>query len=461
MSTTALDTRRMEEILDLARRLGLDFFDIKFEVIPAEVMTEIAAYGLPIRAAHWSHGKVYNRLRIHGRMGMSRIYEIIINNDPGFAFLLDSNRDVDSLLITAHVAAHVDFFKHNASFRHTDRNMVNKAADHAARIGRYRERHGIDKVEKLMDIAFAIDRHIDVHKGLHRKPYPGRTVEMREKTAKPYADIWNEEDYSMEEVVKGGRIPPHPERDLLWFLIQYAPIDDWEGDVLGMIREESYYFYPQFTTKIINEGWASFWHAEIINQYDGISPPEMLDFSKLHSSVVSPGHPLQVNPYYLGYRILKDIEERFGREKLFAVREEDDDFSLIRNYLTEDLCEDLQLFRYGPACRKHTPPDPNCADCRRVIVEDRAVEPVREGLLRSRYNYGTPRVAITGTRRGSLQLEQLDRHDRGLDRQYAEQTLGYLHQIWQAPVELLAASPDGKPLELVCDHEGVRQRTKR
>lgn len=450
---------RYEEILAIARELGLDFFDIKFEVVPFDVMTEIAAYGLPIRAQHWTYGKVYDRQRIHGRMGLSKIFEIVINNDPAYAFLLDTNTEVENLLITAHVAAHVDFFKHNTWFQDTNRNMVNEAAEHAARIDKYRERHGHDKVERLMDIGFALDRHIDVYKGLYRKPYPARQVIQVERKPLDYADLHGDDAYSIEERVIGDRLPPHPEKDILWFLINYAPLEPWQQDVLAMIREESYYFYPQFITKIINEGWASFWHAEIINAYRNISPAEMLEFSRLHAAVVAPGPRLQVNPYYLGYRILKNIDERYGRERLFRVREEENDFSLIRNYLTEELCQDMNLFRYGPGCERHRhQPRPDCPRCGEVVIESRDLDAVIEGLLRPRYHYGMPLVVVDRVENRSLYLEQLDRDEAGLDREYAEKTLGYIQELWQAPVYLLTRGADGKDIILLHDGETVQAK---
>src|SRR5690606_5690736 len=172
---TALISPRIREVLKIGRDLGLDFYDLVFEVIPWDVMNEIAAYGLPIRAHHWSYGRVYQRQRVHGRMGLSKIYEIVLNNDPAYAFLLDTNTEVENLLIVAHVAAHADFFKNNACFEGTNRNMVNEAAAHAVRIEQYKEEYGIERVERLMDAAFALERHVDPYKGLYREEYPKRT----------------------------------------------------------------------------------------------------------------------------------------------------------------------------------------------------------------------------------------------------------------------------------------------
>src|SRR5690625_3759375 len=303
---------RIDSVLRVARELGLDFFDIYFEIVPFDVMTELAAYGLPIRGHHWSYGKVFDRQRIHGRMGLSKIFEIVINSDPAYAFLLDTNLDIENMMIAAHVAAHVDFFKHNTLFASTHRRMVDEAAEHAARLDRYKERYGLQRVERIMDIAFALDRHIDFHKGVYRSPYPAREVIEVERVEIPYSDLHGEDDYSIVEHVVGDRLPPHPEKDLLWFLIHYAPLETWEQDILSIVREESYYFYPQFMTKILNEGWASYWHAEVMQACDQLTPEEMIEYAALNASVISPGPNLTINPYFLGYRILKDAERRFG-----------------------------------------------------------------------------------------------------------------------------------------------------
>src|SRR5207237_8159681 len=106
---------------------------------------------------------------------------------------------------------------------------------------------------------------------------------------------------------------PHPEHDLFCFLLIYAPLEAWQRDVLQIIREESYYFYPQFNTKIMNEGWASYWHAELFHLYDGVSPEDMIEFARLHAGVVNPGGRYSINAYYLGYSMLVDIEKRWNQ----------------------------------------------------------------------------------------------------------------------------------------------------
>jgi stage V sporulation protein R len=450
---------RVAEIEALARDQGLDFFPVSFEVVPQDIMTEVAAYGLPTRARHWSYGKVYQHQRLYGTMGLSKIYEIVLNNDPSLAFLLDANSDIANLLVAAHVFGHVDFFKNNYLFADTNRHMVDDAVAHALRIDRYIERYGLETVEHLMDIGFALDRHIDPHKRLERQPYPARRVVEKERQSQAYDDLFDAPSRSVTYEIEGGKLPPHPERDLLWFLTTYAPLEDWQRDVLQIIREESYYFYPQFNTKIMNEGWASYWHAELFHLYLGVLPDEMIEFARLHASVVNPGGRYAVNPYYLGYTILVDIEKRWnqlhaestsvltGRQKIFEVRGTEDDLSFLRNYLTTELVEQLGLFTYGTQCTH--PPGQKCYQCQNIVITGRERDAVVEALLAPRYNYGVPRIVVQEVNTNTLCLEHLDRTVTYLDRQYANNTLAYITELWKHPVQLLTSDERGQDTTLI------------
>jgi len=449
---------RVAELEALAQQQGLDFFATSFEVVPQDIMTEVAAYGLPTRARHWSYGKVYQSQRLYGTMGLSKIYEIVLNSDPSLAFLLDTNPEIANLLVAAHVFGHVDFFKHNELFAPTNRNMINDAVAHALRIDGYIERYGLETVEHLMDIGFALDRHIDPHLGVTRPPYPPRQIVEKERLAQPYDDLFNPSAPSITYEVVGERIPPHPEHDLLWFLITYAKLEPWQQDVLQIIREESYYFYPQFLTKILNEGWASYWHAELFHQYGGVSPEEMIEFARLHAGVVNPGSRFNLNPYYLGYSILVDIEKRVdtlhaaekssltGRQKLFEVRRTEDDISFLRNYLTVELMEHLELFTYGRPCTH--PPGQRCVHCQHVVITSRDQEAILEALLAPRYNYGVPRIVIRDVVNNALYLEHLDRDTTFLDRRFATQTLAYIAELWKHSVSLLTNDEHGEEVSL-------------
>jgi len=249
--------KRMMDMERLAREQGLDPFPVVFEKVTPDTMYNVCAYGLPTRARHWSYGRSWDHQKTHGQMGLSRVYEMIINNNPSYAFMLDSNTATQDLFIAAHCMGHSDFFKNNVLFKDSDRGMARHAAEHANRIDQYIEEYGLDAVERMMDIAFSLDRHIDFHKGQFRQKYGKRKIVTRKRHVREFDDLLRPKagPTFVKEIVN-ATLPPRPEKDLMWFLINYAPIEDWERDILDMVREEAFYFYPQAMTKILNEGWA-------------------------------------------------------------------------------------------------------------------------------------------------------------------------------------------------------------
>jgi stage V sporulation protein R len=463
---------RIAELERLAGENGLDFFPVVFEVVSANTMNNVCSYGLPTRARHWSYGRSYDQQRIYGEMGFSKVYEMITNNDPSYAFVLDSNTEAQNLLIVAHCLGHSDFFKNNALFNGTDRNMAKHAAEHAARIDRYIETYGLDAVERMMDIAFALDDHIDIHKGLYRNKYPKRHIEERIVRLGEFDDLLEPgkalKPSRVREVVN-ATLPPHPEQDLLWFFINYAPLEDWERDILDIVREESFYFHPQRMTKIMNEGWAVYWHAELLHQYKGIAPEEMIDFARTHEKVVQPGDPFSINPYYLGYRIFKDIEKRWdekhvagesgttGRQKIFEVRREEDDVSFLRNYLTVELVDELKLFTFG----YENEYEKKSEDEEETLYEikSRMRDEIVEALARPRYNNWAPKIVITDASSERIALRHDSEELGTLSFRYAEHVLEYIWELWAAPVELRTKDDDGKELVLLFDEAGFSQRS--
>lgn len=261
------------EIEEMAREEGLDFFPTIFEVVDRDIMLEACSYGLPVRARHWSYGRSYEHQKIYGEMGLSKVYEIVFNNDPSYAFLMNTNPDVINIMVGAHVFGHVSFFKHNVMFQGSDRSMIYRAAERATRVDKYIEQLGLDRVEHLMDIGFALDNHIDWNKGVYRDKYPKKRTVETVRRAGEFEDLLNVGDYSRRSVTQrviGDKLPPRPEKDLLWFLINYAPLEDWEKDILSIIREESFYFYPIVVTKIMNEGFACVTPDTLVFTDDGI-----------------------------------------------------------------------------------------------------------------------------------------------------------------------------------------------
>ena len=379
---------------------------------------------------------------------------------------LEVPEDSSYVLFAGAVTHNSDFFKNNCMFQSTDRNMISHAAEHAGRIEEYINRYGFERVERIMDIGFALDSHIDWHKGLHRKRYPKRRVMKRKVVQGEFDDLLkrNQKLVKPVKMATNKRIPPHPEKDLLWFLINYAPLEDWERDVLDIIREEAHYFYPQKMTKIMNEGWASYWHAEIMYQYDGLSASEYMDFVRDHEKVVQPGaNPFRINPYFLGFKIFKDIEKRWdekygkgaGRKKIFEVRKEEDDISFLRNYLTADLVQDLKLFTYGYV--KDYPDDYN--DVKYIEIKEKMAEDITEAMVKPLYNGGAPKIVVDEIgQEGSLILKHKSEEMGTLNKRFAEKTIEYIWDLWAAPIELHTLDDDGEEVVLFFDEAGFHVR---
>lgn len=279
---------RFEEIEALARRMGLDPFPILYEVVPRDIIWEVSSYGLPTRMSHWSFGRSFVHQKTYGEMGYSKIYELIINNNPSYAFLDDTNSDVVNMLICGHCAAHSDFFKHNACFSKSNRNMVNQAEQNAHTVDSFKEKYGIEVVEDWMDVAFALDRHIDWSMGENRQRYPQQEHVFRKVDPLPYSDLFGEDQKPrVVHEVKNKDFPPHKERDLIWFMATYAQMLPWQRELMSMIRSESFYFYPQFMTKIMNEGWACVDPSTLVFTEEGLR--SMKDVVDEKIQVVSDG----------------------------------------------------------------------------------------------------------------------------------------------------------------------------
>ncbi len=436
----------IDEITEIAKGFGLDFYPMRYEICPADIIYTFGAYGMPTRFSHWSFGKQFHKMKLHYDLGLSKIYELVINSNPCYAFLLDTNSIIQNKLIVAHVLAHCDFFKNNCRFQNTNRDMVESMAATAERIKQYEQDYGKKEVEDFLNAVLAIQEHIDP--SLIRSKLAWSMEDMEEEEEAPkkvsqYDDLWNLDNRSKPKAVPKKRkkkFPPQPEKDILLFIEQYSSeLEDWQRDILTMMREEMLYFWPQMETKIMNEGWASYWHQRILREMD-LTSDEALEYAKLNAGVVQPSKT-SINPYYLGIKIFEDIEERYnnptesmlrdgvkpgsGREKMFEVREVESDISFLRNYLNKDLVmrEDMYLFQKQGKDYK---------------IVDKAWEGVRDQLVNMRVNGGFPYITVNDgdyLRAGELYLKHWFEGIE-LDLKYLEKVMPYIFQIWGRPVHM-------------------------
>lgn len=457
----------IDEITEIASGFGLDFYPMRYEICPADIIYTFGAYGMPTRFSHWSFGKQFHKMKLHYDLGLSKIYELVINSNPCYAFLLDSNSLIQNKLIVAHVLAHCDFFKNNVRFQNTKRDMVESMAATAERIRQYEIEHGKQEVENFLDAVLAIEEHIDPSLMRPKLSWTLDDVEYEEEDdvkASPYDDLWNldKKDVKQNRSKKIKRkFPPQPEKDLMLFIENYSrELTEWQRDILTMMREEMLYFWPQLETKIMNEGWASYWHQRILREMD-LTSAEALEFAKLNAGVVQPSRT-GINPYYLGLKIFEDIEERYnnptelmkergvkknsGRDKIFEVREIESDISFLRNYLTKDLVlrEDMYLFQ---------------KQGRDYKIVDKGWEEVRDQLVNMRVNGGFPFLTVTDgdyLKNGELYIKHWYEGIE-LDLKYLEKVLPYIYQLWGRGVHMETIIEDRNML-FSYDGKGVHRK---
>ncbi|SDI83909.1 SpoVR family protein [Natribacillus halophilus] len=455
--------KKIEEITEIAEGFGLNFFPMRYEVCPADIIYTFGAYGMPTRFSHWSFGKQFYKMKVQYDLGLSKIYELVINSNPCYAFLLNNNSLIQNQLIVAHVLAHSDFFKNNWRFQNTRRDMVESMSATAERIATYEQTHGKQEVESFIDAVLAIQEHVDPTM-MARTHDDSQEEEVEASAPSPYADLWEADELRKpKERKKKQKIPAEPEKDVMWFIEENSlELEEWQRDVMTVMREEMLYFWPQMETKILNEGWASYWHARILREMD-LTFAETIEFANLNANVITPSKTF-INPYYLGLKIFEDIEERYdhpdedmkargvqpggGREKIFEVRELENDPSFIRNYLTKDLVEREDLYVFAKKGSNYE-------------VVDKDWTNIRDELVASRVNGGFPYITVTDgdyLKAGELFLTH-NYEGTELDVDYLEKTLPYIFQLWGRPVHLETVV-QAKQTIFTFDGQRVQRKTK-
>jgi stage V sporulation protein R len=378
------------EVEGQARELGLDVPEIRYEVVDHRELNEIAAYGgFPVRYSHWRFGMEYDRLIKGHSYGLQRIYELVVNTQPVVAYLLRQNAPVEQKLVMAHVCGHADFFRHNAWFAHTDRDMMDVMASHASRIRSICDAIGIEPVESFIERVLSLDNLIDGTALLRARGRPGNAPPL------------------------DGPAPPG---DVLGHLLQRAPLQGWQQEILGYLRDEAYYFLPQILTKIMNEGWATFWHSRLMTG-SLLRDAEVVDYACQHAGAMG-GDQGPMNPYKLGLELYRHVLEQSGGARgggtraLFEARAVHNDLTFVDNFLDPEFC-----LEHGMAA---TPEEAAAA---------------REALLGSLTNGGQPVIRRLDGDGSDLELQHVWCGNE-LQMDEAEQTLRYLQELWQGPVRL-------------------------
>jgi len=375
--------------------------------------------------------------------------------------------------VMAHVYGHCDFFKNNQWFSQTNRKMMDEMANHATRVRRYMDRFGKDVVEDFIDVVLSLENLIDRHAPYAKSKidYEAQEIakEEREPPRKPghlkvhrdYMESFiNPPEYvkaqgeqaARESAADQRRYPEKPEKDVLKFLMEHAPLAAWQQDVISIIREEAYYFAPQGMTKIMNEGWASYWHSKLMTEKI-MNDSEIIDFADRHSGTMAM-EPTGFNPYKVGIELFRDIEKRWnkgqfgkeweecedlyerknwdkqvmkGREKIFEVRRNYNDVTFVDEFLTEEFCIQNKMFVYKFNQRTG-----------KYEVDTRDFPLIKKKFLFQLTNFGQPIINVIDANfnnRGELLLAHMF---EGVEMQpdFMKETIKNLALVWGRPVNV-------------------------
>ena len=449
---------------------GLDPYELVIEEYTADEIAELGAYGgFPVRYPHFSFGQQYETLHHQYHSGMGKIYEMVINNDPTYMYLQRNNPLVDNLTVVAHALAHSDFFKNNVYFGNTNRNMMNVMANHGQKIRQYMDIHGNTKVSSFLDACLSIDDLIDPNivwdDSKYNKPKqiefdtPVEQFAPKRIQGKSYMDHFVNTDKFIEKQYKSNarrkkrartKYPISPVKDILLFFLQNVRLESWQQNILSIVREESVYFRPQMITKVLNEGWASYWDSYIMTKCGYANDEGIVSYAKHHAGVLGGKYAMN-NPYRLGNCLLRHVESRwnkgqFGREwdncdcehtrknwdtkanlgteKIFQIRKDYNDVNFINEFFTREFCEEHEYFEY------ELDPDTN-----KYVVTSKDYESIKSKLLQRYVNGGRPVIMLTGFGKDGVELYH--KYDgMELEPSYVEKTLKMMYNIIQMPISI-------------------------
>jgi len=395
-----------DKIEELVNKAGFNCYEQQFEICSYEDMLCYESYvGMPSHYPHWSYGKAYERQKTFYTYNLTGLpYEMVINADPCIAYLMKDNTLLLQILTIAHVYGHNDFFKNNRLFTDNTRAelTVEMFKSHASRVREYIADPSIGpkQVERILDAAHALRFQV-------RRQGEGKPLTRQEITKE-----------------NAEKIPERLKQDLLGYLSEYGKLAYWERDLVNIVREESFYFIPQVETKIMNEGWASYWHYRLLHD---LALPQGLHFEFLqrHNLVVRP-HERQINPYFIGFKLFEYLDKHCGREAIFKIREQERDQSFLRRFLNRELCQELHLFNYKLRGIDIVVTEVADEDGWKIIRDE----------LANIVGLGTvPEIHPIDVENGALVLEHV--YDgRELEMNYAKETIKYVAELWGDKVEL-------------------------
>lgn len=446
----------IKEAYEIVKEEGLDPFPTIVEFVDSEEMLEIVAKGgFKKRYSHWTFGMEYENIKKSEKYGLSKIYEIVINNDPCYAYFKKTGSEMLNKIIAVHVLAHSDFFKNNIWFSQTNRRMIHRMENSEKIVNKYIEKYGLETVENFINSVLSLDYFIDYHSMFikrkkekvffDKEKVKEKEIQTKKLDLKPYMEPFINLKPKKEKKSKKEK-QFEPEKDILYFLIKNAPLEDWERNIMEIIREDCYYFAPQRLTKIMNEGWAAYWHSKLASKF--LESKDMIEYCDFHSKILGGG---MMNPYKLGFELFKYIEDCWnkgkfgveyakcedmqkksnwdlklnkGKEKIFEVRKTNIDLTFIDNFFTEEFFKNNPFYLLGFIGN--------------VLVEIKDFKEIKKILLKKLENMGMPVIKVVDDNwenRKELYLKH--EHDgRDLYLDVARKALENIFKMWKRTVHL-------------------------
>ncbi len=460
----------------MAEGYQLDTFPCQIEIVSSEQMMDAYSYiGMPLGYHHWTFGKHYLEVEQSYRRGaMDLAYELVINSNPCLVYLMEENTLTMQATVIAHACyGHNSFFKGNYLFK--DWTAPDFIIDYLifakSYISQCESKHGYEAVEEILDACHALMNY-----GVDRYKHPAAlSLEKERAKQKKRAEylqtqvnnLWKTLPAKQEQLTKAQHFPEEPEENILYFIEKNAPLlEPWQREIVRITRKIAQYFYPQRQTKVMNEGWACFWHYILINdlyQSNQVDQRFMLEFIQSHSSVIfqagfdDPRYN-GINPYTLGFNLFSEIKricsEPTAEDKAYFpemvqqnwlstvhfAMENFKDESFIAQFLTPHMIREMKLF---------TLLDDDHEDALEIsaIHDEVGYQHIRE-TLSQQYNLAAMEpdlhifnVDVKGDR--ALTLRYTSRNRRVLNPEL-EEVMKYLHSLWGFSVKLESLDENGQ-----------------
>lgn len=376
----------IEKIFEIGRSFGLGFPDIHYRKSSQDALSQLASFGLPNRFSHWYFGGIYKNLKIQQDEKLMTILELVINTDPVYAFLLETNSFLENRMVIAHVVGHVDFFENNTWYARSDKDMLNRCEMHARRIRQLGEEFGKEKIDELIASILTVGGSANVFE-----------LDEKERQKRILYFLQSNVPVVLRAMRKG---------DGRWKELSAT------AELLDMLTRETEYFDLIGRSQIINEGWASFVEFKILEQL--LSPSEWLDFTLLFSK--RPAH------YQIGFALFHKIFAAGGWEKVLEARHYYEDIAFVDEFLDQEQCERLGLYVASADGKE----------------KDFDVRRVKARMIDDKITKGQPQVFVDHYDRKTRAIGMVNMDpDRSLDKTRTEQFLKALHRIWPFEISLV------------------------